>query len=406
MTSEPVHAMPASNALEKGERPGLAIIANSHTPYRLHLHRRIAAEIPEIRLWSVFTHEQSNAPWGFHVPAEIGPISFGEGESSAVQDSPRRAAHEWRKGGRIIEWMRRTNVRAAVVMGYNDPARLRIIRWCHRQGLPCYLFGDSNIRGDRAAGLKALAKRWLVTRVVKACTGVLPCGTLGAAYFAKYGAVPERTFCFPYEPDYDLIRRLTAQEIEAARQRFKLRPDRRLVLFSGRLAQPKRPDLLLDAFAAIARERPEWDLLVVGDGPLRSSLGQRVPEALRHRIVWAGFLDDQRTVSALYRASDVLVLPSDYEPWAVVVNEAAAAGLAIIASDVVGAAAELVRDGVNGRTFPAGDLAALTAALLDATAPARIDLMKVASAGVLDDWRRRGDPIDGLRRALAVGGIL
>ena len=58
-------------------RPGVAIIANSHTPYRLHLHLRIAREVPEIRLWSVFTHEVSNAPWQFEAPAEIGPATNG-----------------------------------------------------------------------------------------------------------------------------------------------------------------------------------------------------------------------------------------------------------------------------------------------------------------------------------------
>src|SRR3954451_15472352 len=110
-------------------RPAIAIIANSHTPYRLHLHRRIAAEIPQVRLWSVFTHEESNAPWAFRLPPEIGPVSFGRGESSAGQSKPGRAMHEWRKGGRIMRWMEEHRVRAAVVNGYNDAGRLRILHW-------------------------------------------------------------------------------------------------------------------------------------------------------------------------------------------------------------------------------------------------------------------------------------
>ena len=101
-----------------------------------------------------------------------------------------------------------------------------------------------------------------------------------------------------------------------------------------------------------------------------------------------------------------LALPSDVEPWAVVINEAAAAGLASIASDVVGAAAELVRDGVNGRVFPAGDRSALIVALRDVTDPANADRMKAASALVLADWRRRADPVAGLRGALQSTGVL
>jgi glycosyltransferase involved in cell wall biosynthesis len=389
-----------------GTKPAVAIVANSHTPYRLHLHQRIARELPEIKLWSVYTHEVSNAPWAFAVSPEIGPISFGRGESSDDQSRPRFAIREWRKAGRIIRWMKEQNVRLVVVFGYNDAGRLRIIRWCKRQGVPVFLFGDSNIRGDRATGVKAFAKRRIVGRVVRACTGVMPCGTLGQAYFQKYGARADRVFFFPYEPDYALAAQIDAGAVADARRRFGLATDRRRLVFSGRLIPIKRVDLLIDAFAAIAGERPQWDLLIIGDGPLRAALQARVPDALKPRVSWAGFIDDAKAVTALYRASDVLVLPSDVEPWAVVINEAAAAGLAIVASDVVGAAAELVRDGVNGRIFPAGDAAALRAALLDVTDPGRTDAMKTASASVLADWRRRGDPVEGLRRALEFTGVL
>jgi glycosyltransferase involved in cell wall biosynthesis len=101
-----------------------------------------------------------------------------------------------------------------------------------------------------------------------------------------------------------------------------------------------------------------------------------------------------------------MVLPSDFEPWALVVNEAAAAGLAIIATDKVGAAAELVRDGVNGFIFPASDLAKLTDRLLEVTDDSRIEELKAGSAGVLNEWRRVADPVNGLRQALASCGVL
>ncbi|MDB5321969.1 MAG: glycosyl transferase, group 1 [Phycisphaerales bacterium] len=387
-------------------KAAVAIICNSHTPYRLHLHQRIAREVPEIKLWSVYTHEVSNAPWAFAVPPEIGPVSFGRGESSDDQAKLKYALREWRKGGRIIRWMKEQNIRLAVVFGYNDAGRLRIIRWCKRQGVPCFLFGDSNIRGDRDTGIKGFAKRQFVSRVVRACTGVMPCGTLGQAYFEKYGATPDRVFFFPYEPDYALAAQIDPAAVAATRQRFGLHADRRRLVYSGRLVPIKRVDLLIDAFIAIASDRPEWDLLIIGDGPERAALQARIPTALTARVTWTGFLDDPKTVTTLYRIGDILVLPSDAEPWAVVINEAAAAGLAIVASDVVGAAAELVRDGVNGRIFPAGDAAALRAALLDITRPDRIDTAKAASAAILADWRRRGDPVQGLRRALESTGVL
>jgi glycosyltransferase involved in cell wall biosynthesis len=280
------------------------------------------------------------------------------------------------------------------------------MRWCHRQRVPCFLFGDSNIHGDRATGAKSLAKRIFLRRVISWCRGVLVCGSLGQAYFNRYGVTNQRIFFFPYEPNYELIQSMDAACIAARTEQFKLRPDRRRLIFSGRLVHAKRVDLLIDAFIAIADVRADWDVLIVGDGPLRSALQERIPAALSDRVLWTGFLDDQETVSALYRSCDLLVLSSDFEPWALVINEAAAAGLAIVSSDVVGAAAELVRDGVNGHLFPPGNLAKLTEAIMDATDPAKIDNLKAASVGILADWRKRGDPVEGLRRALLWANVL
>lgn len=384
----------------------LAIIANSNTPYRLHSHLRIARELAAVHLWSVFTHDVSNAPWALALPPEINAISFGPGEASDAAASPARALHEWRKGGRIIEWIRTQKIGAVVIWGYNDPGRLRIIQWCARHGVPLLLAADSNIRGDRATGGRALLKREVVSGVAKRSCAILPCGRLGRAYFEKYGARPESIFYFPYEPDYQEIRQVSPEMVDQAARRFSLDRARRRIIYSGRLVHVKRVDLLLDAFAAIAQQRPEWDLLIIGDGPLRDDLHARIPEKLRGRVTWTGFLGDQQTVSALYRLGDLLVLPSDYEPWGLVINEAAAAGLAIVSTSVVGAAFELVREAVNGYVFEPGDKPALTQRLLDSTQAARIDTLRAASPQVLQEWRAVADPVQGLRSALRYCGVV
>jgi glycosyltransferase involved in cell wall biosynthesis len=190
------------------------------------------------------------------------------------------------------------------------------------------------------------------------------------------------------------------EKIAEARERFDLSPGRRRLIYSGRLVGLKRVDLLIDAFASIAADRPEWDLVVLGDGTLKANLMARVPTELAKRVRWLGFIDNQELVSAIYRSCDMLVLPSDYEPWALVVNEAAAAGLAIVASDSVGAAAELVRTGVNGEIFLSGNLRDLSAKLTLVTDSAKIDRFKAGSNTVLAEWRSSADPVEGLRQAL------
>jgi glycosyltransferase involved in cell wall biosynthesis len=283
---------------------------------------------------------------------------------------------------------------------------VRVLRWCHRHGIRCFLWGDSNSRGDLATGAKRSLKRIFIRKILRYVDGVMVCGSFGKEYFTAYGAGTKPFFYVPYEPDYDLIANLPATAIEQVRARFGLTPGRRRIVFSGRLVPVKRPDLLIEAFIQIAPSRPLWDLVMVGHGPMRGELESRIPESLRLRVIWTGFIDDQATVSALYRSCDVLVLPSDYEPWALVINEAVAAGLAVVTSDVVGAAAELVRNRINGQTFPRGDLQKLVYSLQDVTEDGRTDVMKAASSEVLADWRRVGDPVDGLRNALRAFGVI
>lgn len=387
-------------------RPRVAIIASVQAPYRRHVHQRISREIPEIELYSVFTHEIAASPWRFDLPEETNTVSFGAGENSLAASKLSSQPREWRKGGEIIRWLRRTGISAVVLLGYSDLGRVRIIRWCEKHRIPCYVWGDSNIKGDTAGRAKSAIKSVVVSQILSHCTGAMCCGRLGAAYFEKYGVRPERVFYFPVEPDYSMIERITPDAVSAVQRRFALDPTRNRFVFSGRLVPVKRADLLIDAFSAIAAERPNWDLLVIGDGPLRGLLESRVPVQLRPRITWTGFLDDQATISALYRASDVLVLPSDYEPWALVINEGAAAGLAMVSSDVVGAAAELLRDGANGRLFRAGDKQSLLSGLLAVTEPLSLQPMKAASLQILSEWRTTRDPVAGFRSALKACGVI
>lgn len=391
----------ASAKFEK--RPLVVMLCNAQTPYRVALHLRIARELPQVRLMSLFTHETSNSPWSLALPPEIGPVNVGNGEPSSL--APRRPVSEWKKGGRIIELLEKDPPALVVLHGYNDAARWRVLRWCHSHRIPVYLWADSNIRSDHAAGIKRAVKGAFIRSVLSKTAGTFVCGSLGKAFFVSYGADPASILYMPYEPDYAQIQQLSSDAIRDTAQRFQLVAGRRRLIYSGRFVAEKRVDLLLQAWNSVAMSRPDWELLLIGDGPLRQELEAAVLPDLKARTRFLGFQSEQQVVSALYRNADALCLPSSYEPWALVINEAAAAGLAIVASDVVGAAAELVRDGVNGKLFKVNDLSDLKNALLTVTDSANIDRLQRGSASVLADWRREADPVGGLRKALSLAGI-
>jgi glycosyltransferase involved in cell wall biosynthesis len=387
------------------ERIPMAIVCSSLTPYRLHMHRRFVREIPEVELLSVFAHERDIGGWRYESHPELGTVCFGMGENGSTRLHPRFFLREWLKAGQMIRWMEERNVRVVMIIGY-DVANVRILRWCRLKQLPCFLWGDNNVRLDQKLAVRRLIKRPMLSLIISQCTAILVCGNLGKELYLKYGADPERIFFSPYEPDYSLIENPDEDAVALTRVQYGLHPNRRRIVFSGRLATVKRVDLLIEAFLTIADKRPDWDLVIIGDGPLRKELIRMIPEELNSRITWTGFIGRQEIVSALYRLCDVLVLPSDFEPWALVINEAAAAGLALVASDVVGAAFELVKEGRNGFTFASGSLTDLTEKLLMVTDGDRIDDFRNASKEVLNDWRNQADPVQGLRQALRYAKLL
>jgi glycosyltransferase involved in cell wall biosynthesis len=291
-------------------------------------------------------------------------------------------------------------------MGYRYISYLRTIHYCSAAGLPLFVNNDSNIHGDRRlSARKRWAKKRLYTWWLGRTSGVMSMGEYGDQFFVYYGADPARLYRVPYWPDYDAFAYVDAKCLDQFRQKFGLSRERKRILYSGRIVPQKRVDLLIDAFASIADQRPQWDLLVVGEGAYGGELRKRLPERLRPRVTWTGFLEQEELKSA-YHASEVLVLPSDREPWAVVVQEAMAAGLVVVATNVVGAAHELVEDGRSGRIVAVGKAAALADAITDVTHPGAIDSYKDQSRAALDHWRREIDPVNEVRRALMDVGIL
>ncbi|MBL0869957.1 MAG: glycosyltransferase, partial [Phycisphaerales bacterium] len=400
-------ALVETSQMRTDVRPNIVIVTNVETPYRVALHRRIVREIPEVRLSTLYTHGKPDQPWTTPLAQEINPVAFGEGESVEGAVTPARVLGDWKKGGRIIDWLIKNRVRAVFLSGYNDVGRLRIFRWCSTNRIPVFLVADSNIYGDRASGLRKLAKQFVVGEVIKRCVAVLPFGSAGARYFYRYGADATKVIYCPYEPDYEMIETMGAEEVSRVHAELGLAAGRRRFVYCGRLQPVKRPDLAVSAFVKVAEKLPGWDLVVIGDGPLMPDCRALVPEGLKGRVKFVGFMGDQRKITAVYKGSDVLVVPSDSDAWGLVVNEAACAGMAIISSDVVGAVPELVEAGVNGAVFSRRDEAGLIRAMtVVATDEARLERMKAASREVLANWRRRGDPIIGMRIALCRAGIL
>lgn len=155
----------------------------------------------------------------------------------------------------------------------------------------------------------------------------------------------------------------------------------------GRIAPEKNLALLLNAWHALRQQQPRARLLLVGDGPLRGALAGAHPD-----ILFAGMRHGE-DLAAHYASADLFMFPSLTETYGNVIGEALASGLAVLAFDRAGAA-DLIKDGVNGRLVPESDAAAFirVARELGADAAQRAAIRAQAPAAVADfDWERIHD---------------
>ncbi len=194
------------------------------------------------------------------------------------------------------------------------------------------------------------AARHLLTRPLRHARGILAIGRNAAAdYKARFPglSVHELPYACDLEPFLALPRNEAGTEP--------------VFLYAGQMIRRKGIDVLLDAFASLVNKGFRPRLRLSGrEGELPGLLAPLAP-AVRERIDYAGFIQPD-ALPAVFGSAGIFILPSRYDGWGVVINQALGAGMPVIASDAAGAS-ELVQPGENGATVPAGDAAALAAAM-------------------------------------------
>ena len=377
-------------------RPRLAIVASHVIQYQAPLFQRLAAsgEV-DLKVFycdsagsEIYRDRDMNARLAWDVPLVSGydhqtlrnysPIGSLNGWGLVNFDLPSRLIK-----GRFD---------AVVFMGWGVVSYWLGFAACLSQGIPFFLYGDSN----QIPTSRSIRQR-LRDRVIRAlfarAGGFLFSGRYNSDYYRHYGADDARLFFVPWAVDndrFDRESRLTEAERNEVRAAYGISPDALVIMFSGKLLPRKGPMDLLEAFACMPN-RGRAVLLFVGDGVERQRLEEFCDVRALKTVRITGFLN-QSVLPKMYGMSDVFVLPSYFDPRATVVNEAMAAGLACIVSDRIGPSGDIVRDGENGFVVPAGDIAALASRLERfVNEPSLARRMGECSREIIGRWSYRED---------------
>jgi glycosyltransferase involved in cell wall biosynthesis len=146
-----------------------------------------------------------------------------------------------------------------------------------------------------------------------------------------------------YSADINLFHQAYRKGSERRRSQYPHR-----FQFIGRFEEVKGLNVLIEAWRELGDAKLDWDLCLIGHGSLRDALPALPGVVVKDFMQPAELLEDLQHAGCF-------VLPSHTEPWGVAVHECAAAGIPLILSDVVGAAATFLISGLNGFTFTARD---------------------------------------------------
>jgi glycosyltransferase involved in cell wall biosynthesis len=268
-----------------------------------------------------------------------------------------------------------------------------------------FLFGtDANSLASRdSRSWKTLVKKFFWPRLFSLADQVVVPSTATFNLLHSLGIPEDQITLTPYSVDNDWWKEQSSRVDRAVvRRSWGIAPETSVILFCAKLQPWKRPLDLLRAFALAAV--PNSALAFAGEGPLRSQLETEATSlGIAERVHFLGFVN-QSQLPPIYTASDLMVLPSEYEPFAVVVNEASCCGCSVIASDRVGAAQDLIAPVNPSFIYPCGNVDALAQLLKVALAdPVAFSRYGHAARQRMETWSIRENisgTVEAIRRAV------
>src|SRR5882724_963512 len=305
--------------------------------------------------------------WGAaEAPARYNKVSL---FTEAVAHNPAR-----RRRREAFCWAaEQANPDVVAVNGWNNFGSLVAADCCVRRGIPMVVMSESSREDEPRTWWKEAIKRQIVGLYSAALVG----GQRHVEYLVELGMPRERVFT-----GYDVVDnayfRQKAEEVRSQRSevRSKYGLPENYFLASARFIEKKNLSTLIETYAEYRRgseirsqksevrnNKAPWDLVVLGDGPLKADLCRLISDLRLNEDVHLPGFKPYDELPVYYALANAFVHASTTEQWGLVVNEAIASGLPVIVSERCGCVPELING--NGFTFDPTNEQELTARLLE-----------------------------------------
>lgn len=301
----------------------------------------------------------------------------------------------------VVRELTRGNYDALWVHGHNYLTYLLAYATARFRGIRIFTRCETHLLLQRGR-LKRILRWPVMSLFYKQCDACLAIGSRNAEYYSYHGVSEKKIFMAPYTVDNNRFINMAEEQKQhrgALKAKLGIPSNVPVVLYASKYSTRKRPGDVLKAKKRLESEGVECSVVMIGSGEMEPELrAYCVKHELRH-VHFLGFMN-QTELPRYYTMADVFVLPSENEPWGLVINEVMCAGVAIIASAEIGAVVDLVKDGNNGFTYPAGNVAALTECIRKVvTDPDLASRYGAASRRIIEDWGYE-QCISGVRAAL------
>lgn len=317
----------------ENRRLRVLFVTNIPSPYQIDfftaLHQRPELSIEVLFCAATESDRQFEIPDQFPFPGEIL-------KSYRLPGTP-KDCHVVPGMNRILRAKQPFDI--AILSGsYFMPAVIATRRFMQQQGISWYYWGENPLKKCHR-GWKDRFRSAYLRSFLRDATGVLGIGKRACESYRKILGNDKNISNLCYSPNLAPLLEPTESTIDLARQMKDSWPveDPFVIFFSGSLTDRKAPDVLVKSFLMLTSRLPSLCLQIAGDGPLKDALFKILSTSgYQHRVRFLGFQTGY-SLAASYLSSNLFILPTrTHEGWGVVVQEALAAGLPVIASDRVG----------------------------------------------------------------------